>query len=275
MNNLAEIFVDIEKHKNAGRFISSCSINRQDIREFTFAGEDLTACRSILDLGCAFGYFTSGLKGRVHPEATIVGIDLWEGCEDYYVNACLNAGIAAQFCLSKRPFCALCPANRYDLALCSFALYFFPDALPEIVQLLKEKGIFITIAHSRPHMQELVQLVKDLLVEDGYNRPEALPLESLIAKFSAGNGMELLSPWFEEIKVKEYGNALRIDTETLPHLMKYLRFKRPLFLPEELHVEEDFMERVEARIRQEIAAKGSFMISKDDVVFVCNGPKTR
>lgn len=275
MKKLEEIFVDIEQHIEAGRFIKSCSTNRLDIRQFTFDGEDLAACRTILDLGCAYGYFTRGLKGRVHHEALITGIDLWEGCESCYVKRCRNAGLTARFCLSTRPFCAQFSANRYDLALCSYALYFFPDAVAEIAELLNEHGSFIAITHRLPHMQELVGLLKTLLAENGYDCPEELPMERLIAKFSSVNGRELLSPFFKEIKAKEYDNSLRIDAKALPRLMNYLRFKKPLFLPEELQLDENFLKRIEARLREEITAKGSFTISKNDVVFVCKAPDTR
>ncbi|MDD3620662.1 MAG: hypothetical protein PHX57_14835, partial [Desulfobulbaceae bacterium] len=55
---LADIFGDIQAHMESGRFIRNNSSNRGDIRDFTFNDVDLRNCRDVLDLGCAYGFFT-------------------------------------------------------------------------------------------------------------------------------------------------------------------------------------------------------------------------
>ena len=84
----AAIFGDIQAHMESGRFIRDNSLNKQDIRDFTFNDVDLGHCRDILDLGCAYGFFTRGLAGRLHPEAVLNGVDLCRECEEYYILSC-------------------------------------------------------------------------------------------------------------------------------------------------------------------------------------------
>ena len=45
--------------------IARYSINRRDIREIALEKLDLSSFKDILDLGCAYGFFTERLAGRL------------------------------------------------------------------------------------------------------------------------------------------------------------------------------------------------------------------
>lgn len=269
----ADIFIDIEAHIESGRFIRDNSLNPQDIREFTFSPADLHNCRKILDLGCSYGFFIHGLAGRLHPEAHINGVDLWEGCEDYYIKACLDSGYTGEFCLSGDAFCKKYPDRYFDLVLCSYALYFFPEVIPEIARILRPNGFFITVTHAVPHMQELNAVIKKLLARHTGCPQQDLPLEKLLRGFSGANGMRLLAPWFGKINDYQYVNALRINKVNLPALIKYLCFKLPLFFPDDCGIDCSFIKSVVADYLNDLLTKQEFFqISKNDTVYICRRP---
>lgn len=257
----------------SGRFIRATSTNRTDIREFTFRDVDLGRCRQVLDLGCSYGYFTRGLAGRLHPGARLVGIDLWQECAEHFVNACRESGYSGEFVLSGEDFCRRFADNSFDLVLCSYALYFFPDAIGDIARILRPAGLFITVTHCVPHMPELVQAVKKLLEQRLGSQVGALPLEGLFEAFSSANGRQLLSPWFRDITERRYANSLRITRQSLGELISYLSFKRPKFIPEWVNDGEQFLRTdVAEHFREVLAGQDSFLVTKDDTVFICRNP---
>lgn len=273
----ADIFVDIREHMESGRFIRNHSLNKQDIRNFTFNDVDLRACRDILDLGCAYGFFTRGLAGRLHPHAVINGVDLCRECGEYFVASCREAGYSATYCLSDQVFCERYPDSSFDLVLCSYALYFFPQAIPEIARILRPDGIFITVTHTVPHMPELIDIFR-MLLAGHLGRPVGapLPLELLFAAFSSANGKKLLSHWFREISGKEYVNTLLIDRNALPDLIRYLCFKSVLFLPEGCGLDEGFIKSVVAGYLHDFLRRRPYLaISKSDTVYICRQPVKR
>lgn len=268
-----DIFVDIDAHIESGRFIRDNSLNTQDIRDFTFNNIDLSGCKNILDLGCAYGFFTRGLKGRLHPDARVLGVDLWEGCREYYINACRESGFVGEFCLSDKMFCKRFPDEKFDFILCSYALYFFPETISEIARVLRPEGFFITVSHTVPHMQELIDSIKKLLIMHFGVPPQTLPLENQFRNFSSANGFQLLVPWFRQISVKQYKNILQINNAALPGLIKYLCFKRPVFFPDNPLFDADFIKTVVADYFREVLVQQEFLtISKNDTVYICKKP---
>jgi len=273
MTRPADIFVDIRAHIESGRFIQDNSSNKHDIRDFTFNDVDLSNCKDILDLGCSYGFFTRGLAGRLHPDALVSGVDLWQGCEEHFINACRESGFTGEFCLSDEVFCKRFPDESFDLVLCSYTLYFFPEAVPDIARVLRPNGFFITVTHTAPHMQELVDIVKKLLEKHVGHPVQSLPLEKQFEAFSDANGFQVLSPWFREIREKKYANSLLINDASLPGLLNYLCFKRPLFFPEDCALDAQFIRSVVADYFRELLTRQEFLtIFKDDTVYICQNP---
>lgn len=274
MKRHADIFIDIEAHIESGRFIRRTSTNKNDIRDFTFKDVDLNMCRDILDLGCAYGYFIRGLAERLNPQAHFVGVDLWEGCGEHFINACQETGYSGEFVISTKEFCKKFADNSFDLILCTYTLYFFPYAIPDISRILRPDGIFIAVTHDVPHMPELVNTIKKLLSKRLGTPVKTLPLEELFDAFSNVNGLQMLTPWFGNITERKYPNSLKITDESLPALLNYLCFKGPKFTPHEMKLEEQFMRNdVADYFRSVLAENKSLTITKNDTVFICRYPK--
>lgn len=274
MKRHAEIFIDIEAHIDSGRFIRSTSTNKSDIRDFAFRDVDLSMCRDVLDLGCAYGYFIRRLAGRLNPQAHLVGVDLWESCAKHFSDACLEAGYSGQFVISSKEFCKRFDDKSFDLILCTYSLYFFPFAIPDISRILRPDGLFITVTHDVPHMPELVNIIKKMLKKKRGTPVKALPLEKLFDGFSSANGLQMLTPWFGDITEKKYANTLKITNESLPALINYLCFKRPKFIPREMKLDEQFMRSdVADYIRSLLKESNSITITKNDTVFICRYPQ--
>jgi len=270
---LADIFGDIQAHMESGRFIRNNSSNRGDIRDFTFNDVDLGNCRDVLDLGCAYGFFTRGLAGRLHPDAVINGVDLCGECEKNFIMSCEESGYSCRFCLSDQVFCERYADASFDLVLCTYALYYFPEAVPEIARILRPAGTFITVTHTLPHMPEIIAIFKLLLTRHLGRTVTSLPVESLFAAFSSANGIQVLSPWFLEINEKKYTNSLLITTASLPGLIRYLCFKTRLFLPGDCGLDDRFIRTVVAEyLHDMLRRRRAFNITKNDTVYVCLRP---
>ncbi|MCD4675429.1 MAG: class I SAM-dependent methyltransferase [Desulfobacula sp.] len=271
-DNLADKFQDASTHVSVASIIRHHLVDQKDIRDTALQGLNLSLVKEIVDLGCGFGYFTKGLKGKVPPEAEICGIDLHSRYKEMYFEACVEAGIRGDFCGGGINRIKQLDSNHYDLILCSFALYFFPDYIEEVSRILKEDGIFAVITHSEPHMHEFTSYVKNILRNAGMPLPDRLPYEDLISNFSNENGERLLSPFFSRIRSRDYCNELLFKRGEEQDFEKYFRFKKSFFLPEESGNTEEIFHTILKRIKNDMENSGSLRISKKDIIYICSGP---
>ncbi|PKN65813.1 MAG: hypothetical protein CVU52_10915, partial [Deltaproteobacteria bacterium HGW-Deltaproteobacteria-10] len=157
---IRQVFRKVQKHLLIEQLIRQFSINKEDIRKTALTRTDLSCCKNVLELGCAFGSFTESLKDRLHPAAEITGWDIVPECKPFFLNACKNAGYAGTFSSSGINRIKKQPSHSFDLVICSFALYFFANMIPEIARVLKKDGKFITITHYQSNMRELIELTR-------------------------------------------------------------------------------------------------------------------
>src|SRR4030042_6881963 len=142
-NQISRIFRDARKHQRLGKIIRRFSTNKDDIRQTALKNLDLSDRRNVLELGCAFGAFTEALKGRLHPQAKITGLDMLAEYESFFLEACKRAGYAGTFSASGVERIKKYPTASFDLVICSYALYFFAGLIGEISRVLTKEGIFI------------------------------------------------------------------------------------------------------------------------------------
>lgn len=270
---LAHVFSDACSHIAVARMIQEHLSNKQDIRKVTLQYVDLTQSKDILDLGCGFGYFTSGLKGYVHPEAHVMGLDIHSGNEIHFRKSCEKAGLKGSFVAADISWIKSLPPNSVDLIISSFSLYFFPEYIPYFSRLLKKNGHCIIVAHAVPHMHELSFFVKALFQSRGIDYGGELPYESLIRNFSSENGMELLKPWFDTISSYGYQSSLVFPDGDYESLMKYFKFKHTFFLPENGNNTDELIQLLLDKVKEEMKMHGKFLITKDDIIFICSDPK--
>lgn len=269
------VFDDVQAHLRIADLILRFSTNKHDVRRTSLEGLDLKDCRQILDLGCAFGSFTDKLEDRVSPDAVATGVDVIRGYEPLFLAACRWAGIRGRFFSAGTSILETFADRTFDLILCSYALYFFPEAIPEIARLLHPKGTFVAITHHRQNAVEMIGLVKRVLDAMGLFHERDLPLENITGRFSSENGEALLAPWFGRIDVIDFPNKLVFSKQDIEPFLDYCRFKSPLYFTDTGLDMEAVIPAVSEQIRRAVSERNGITVSKDDRIFICALPKSR
>ena len=272
---IRQVFRNVQKHRRTEQIIRKLSSNKDDIRITALNQVDLTHCQNVLELGCAFGSFTEALKDRLHPEAKITGLDIVPEYEPFFLEACQRAGYSGNF-----SSIGVHPIKKYtngtfDLVICSFALYFFIEIIPEIARVLKKNGIFITITHSRRNMQELIALTKTILDKNQLlSGNESLPIEIILRQFSSENGAALLSPHFRRIQQIDFNNSLIFQAQETEFFLEYYQFKRPFFLTGTHTLKNDIFNQLRLELQKMTMNSKIIKMCKDDRIFICSEPLT-
>jgi SAM-dependent methyltransferase len=270
---IEKVFQDVHQHQRVAELIQRFSTNKGNVQKIALEGLDLRNCRQILDLGCAFGSFSEKLKGRVAPDATATGVDIIAAYAPLYLAACGRASIRGQFFSTGAPLLKTFPERSLDLALCSYALYFFPEVIPEVAHLLRPEGIFAVITHYRRNTGELIDLTKRILEANGLMQEKDLPLETITDRFSADNGEALLKPWFGKVEIMDFTNTLVFTREDTEYLLEYFRFKSPLYLTDAGLDVEAILPLILENLSRSSCERNGMTISKDDRIFICSLPR--
>ncbi|MDI9570972.1 MAG: class I SAM-dependent methyltransferase [Pseudomonadota bacterium] len=271
---ITAVFTGVDAHLVTAGLIRSHSTNREDIREAALRGLDLRPCRRILDLGCGFGFFSEALRNRVGAEAQITGLDMIPAYESLFLDVCRRIGVQGRFIAAPASHIETLPERSWDLILCSYALYFFPEIVAQIARRLTAGGIFITITHAEKNMGELFAAARTVLKEQGLINRDRLPVEDIISRFCAENGEQLLRRAFHRIDIIDYPNDLVFKPDELPILMAYFRFKSPFFLAGiDAQRRDGIMTRFAVHLEDVARRQAGFTIFKDDRVFICRAPR--
>lgn len=270
---IEKVFRDVHEHQRVARIIQRFSTNKGNVLRTALDGLELGNCRRILDLGCAFGAFTENLKGRVAADATATGVDIIAAYEPLYLAACDRAGIRGEFFSSGSHILETFPTRSLDLVLCSYALYFFPEVIPDVARLLGTDGVFAVITHYRRNTGELIDLTKRILETKGLLQEPHLPLEIITGRFSSDNGEILLKPWFGRVCVTDFYNELVFSREDTEYLLEYFRFKSPLYLTDVGFDAETVVPMILENLARVSCEGNGMTISKDDRIFICSLPR--
>ena len=270
--DLAEVFNDVDAHQKIAGILMSRATNSKDIREIALGEIDFSDYNKILDLGCGFGFFTRALQGRINPDAVVTGIDCHRQYKDSYLDSCNHAGISGKLIGECTTSIRRIKSNSIDVILCSYALYFFPEILPQVSRILKSDGVFVAITHSKNHLHEIGTHVKKVLSSNKVKSVKLLPYEVLVDKFSGENGRKLLAPWFEKIQAKAYKNSLIFKEADFTDLEAYLKFKQPFFIPANRPDAGKLIANILDLFKHDIIKTGKVGISKDDEIFICTKP---
>jgi len=270
---IRQVFRDVQKHLLIGQLIRRFSTNKDDIRQTALGQIDLSNCRNVLELGCAFGAFTEALKDKLHPAAKITGLDIVPEYKPFFLEACGRAGYAGTFSSSGINQIKKYSAASFDLIICSYALYFFAGMIPEIARILKRDGTFITITHSQCDMQELVSVIKKIMKQnDLLNDKQSLPIEILVGQFSAENGERLLTPFFGRIKAIDYKNKLIFQPSEIDHFLEYFQFKESFFLTETAPRKKTIVDQLVRKLKDAVIEGKNISMCKDDKIFIASQP---
>jgi ubiquinone/menaquinone biosynthesis C-methylase UbiE len=270
---IRQVFRNVQEHRRIEQLIRQFSSNKNDIRVTALNQVDLTSCQNVLELGCAFGSFTEALKDRLHPKAKITGIDIVPEYEPFFLDACQRAGYNGTFFSTSVNPIKKYPAGTFDLVICSFALYFFIEIIPDIARILKPNGIFITITHSRRNMKELIALTKTILKKNKLlSGTELLPIEIILRQFSSENGTTLLYPHFRRIQQIDFNNYLIFHAQETESFLEYYQFKRPFFLTGTNTRKNDIFDQLMLELQKKTLKSKNIQMCKNDRIFLCSEP---
>jgi ubiquinone/menaquinone biosynthesis C-methylase UbiE len=270
---IRQVFRDVQKHQLIGQLIRRFSTNKDDIRQTALGQVDLSNCQNILELGCAFGAFTEALQGKLHHAAKITGMDIVPEYKPFFLTACKRAGYTGTFSASGIDQIKKYPAASFDLIICSYALYFFADIIPEIARVLKKDGMFITITHSVCDMQELVEITKNILKQNNLlGDKQSLPIEILVDRFSAENGDKFLQPFFGEIQAIDYKNKLIFQPQEIDCFLEYFHFKKSFFLTGANDHKKNIADQLVREMKDTAIREKNISMCKDDKIFIASHP---
>ena len=271
---MAAVFADTLMHKTITEIIQVHSSNKIDVRDFALEGLPLKSSKTILDLGCGFGFFTRSLKGKIRPGAKILGIDRIPGYRPLFLDSCESVNLKGDFKGTGATSLFALPSDSVDLVICSYALYFFPDIIPEISRILKPSGLFICITHSNNHANECIHLVREIFVVLNIPAPTQLPYQELMNRFDNRNGFDLLSPWYADVIQKKYSSSLLFEEPDFNNLQLYFKFKKPYYIPNNLNLDTTnrILEKAIDKLKTVLQAGIIFRITKDDTIFICSKP---
>jgi ubiquinone/menaquinone biosynthesis C-methylase UbiE len=271
---IRQVFRNVQKHRQIEALIRQFSSNKEDIRLTALNQIDLSDCRDVLELGCAFGAFTEALKGRLHPQAAITGLDIVAEYEPFFLEACKRAGYSGTFLSTGVHTIKKYPAASFDLIICSFALYFFVEMIPEIARVLKKDGTFITITHDPCNMQELIHITRRTLKEHHLIADNhLLPIEVIIQQFSAENGAKILRPFFGRIRKSNFKNSLVFQPWDIYFFIDYYQFKSPFFLVGTNAEKKNIVNKLLHKLQDIGAVSKVITMCKDDAIFICSLPQ--
>lgn len=269
---MSGIFADTLHHETVAKIIRDYSTNKLDIRNIALEGLQLQDCKTALDFGCGFGYFTRALKNRINPECKILGIDLCPENEASYRESTRKANLKGEFSGTDEKVILTIPTDTVDLVICSYALYFFPAIISEISRVLKPSGIFVSITHSKTHLTEVLSMIREISEDLGIQKPESLPCQSLLDNFNDINGSQLLSPWFSNIEEKKYNNSLHFKIDDFEDLKIYFKFKQGHFIEDNIDYKDKVLNKMMSSLRLQLQQERTFKITKNDTIFICKKP---
>lgn len=270
----------LRDHVHTRDIIRGHAMNPRDIREVALENLDLSRVKRVLDLGCGYGFFTEGLKGRLHAEARIFGIDAVDAeNREIFLKTVERIGYQGEFIHSRADFLREMDEGCFDLVTASYSLYFFPHIIEEIARVLKPEGLFITVTHSRESLKEVTRYIPRCLEKIGIDQVGEIAFNLLLQSFSLENGEEKLKPFFGKVERIVYENDLLFSLQNIQECFDYLEKKRFLIFkdvsdkcPQKM---KDMLSELNMMIREHARLNGKIAVTKDDAVFRCFCPRRR
>lgn len=277
LSDIKKTYEPVQDHIKTRQLIFQYSVNQEDIRETALNGLNLSEVESVLDLGCAYGFFTEKLAGRLKAQASITGVDVIDKANSRLFLAVVRSmGYRGEFLAGSADCIREMAPERFDLVAASYSLYFFPHLIDHIARILRPGGVFITITHAEASLQEVTALISESMRASGLEAPEELAIGRLLRVFSLENGEAQLRPYFGGIEKIIFENDLAFPHEHIEDCIDYLSKKRNLLFKELFEADQSKSEEVLSvfyrTVRERARTWGAVVITKDDCVFRCYDP---
>jgi SAM-dependent methyltransferase len=241
------------------------SINPQGLPRWIFDQFDLPAESRILEAGCGLGHLWTENLDRLPERWSIMLTDASPGMVAE-AGALLGSNRRFEFRVAdarKLPF----EEETFDAVVANHMLYHVPDrprALAEISRVLRDGGTLYAATngeHTHREMGWMQRVLDPSRSDDGYFQDHL--------EFSLENGAEQLSPWFSDVTLRRYEDALAV-TGVKP-LVEYLLSGSAAYTAVRGASAAEFGGRVSdltERLEKELASHGAIRITKDVGMFV-------
>lgn len=210
----------------------------------------------ILELGCGNGALWTENREQLPADLWVVLSDKSEGM---LKDARRALGEDSRFSYKKFD-CGKIPYEEemFDLVIADHVLFYcedIPQVLAECRRVLKNGGRFLCSTYGKQHMREITDLVQQ------FHKEIVLSAEVLYERFGLENGENLLAPYFSEIQMRRYEDAIEIaEAEPLISYILSCHGNQNQLL---LNQYKEFREFVSARVAD------GFHITKDAGIFLC------
>ena len=210
----------------------------------------------ILELGCGNGALWTENREQLPADLWVVLSDKSEGM---LKDAQRALGEDSRFSYKKFD-CEEIPYEEgmFDLVIADHVLFYcenIPQVLAECRRVLKDEGRFLCSTYGKQHMWEITDLVQQ------FHKEIVLSAEVLYERFGLENGENLLAPYFPEIQMRRYEDAIEIaEAEPLISYILSCHGNQNQLL---LNQYKEFREFVSARVAD------GFHITKDAGIFLC------
>ena len=212
----------------------------------------------ILEVGCGDGALWLKNAERIPDRWAVTLADFSPGMVDDVRRSLQAVGrrfAYAAFDAQAIPFVD----GQFDAVIANHMLYDVPDrprALAEIRRVLRPGGRLFASTAGLGHLRELHELTERFAPD----RSRWAWTNDFADTFTLENGADQLRPWFDDVVLARYEDALRV-TEAEP-LVAYIRSSRAGNA-----LTDESRRRLHAFIEEEIGARGAFHVAKDPGLF--------
>jgi SAM-dependent methyltransferase len=241
------------------------STNEQPWQRWVFDQFELPPAGRILELGCGPGNLWVENLDRVPDGWSVMLTDASPGM---VTEAEDRLGSNSRFAFrvvdaQEIPF----EGQSFDAMIANHMLYHVPDrarVFSEIVRILRSGGRLYAATNGEGHMQEVGRMFRVM--------DPSHPAGSFFRDppgFSLENGAEQLSPWFPEVSLRRYQDALLV-TDAKP-LTDYLLSGTAADAAARGLAADEFRRKtaeITGLVKQELASRGEIRITKDTGLFV-------
>ncbi|MBM6811167.1 methyltransferase domain-containing protein [Faecalitalea cylindroides] len=251
----------IEHYKNAKNLNVRISLhdkysqNKQGWFPWLFEQIDFSHINKLLEVGCGNGKLWKNNKINLRNREIFLS-DSSQGMVDELRKTLGNDFNCMVFDCEKIPF----KDNYFDAVIANHVLFYVYDinkALEEISRVLNPLGVFYCSTYGSNHMKEINDIVQE------FDSRIILSQTKLYDVFGLENGLDILRPYFKNIKMKRYDDCLVVDKSKpiIDYIMSCHGNQSEIIGPSL----NEFREFVDSIIQE----KGYIKITKDAGLFIC------
>lgn len=254
----------IEHYKNAKNLNVRISLhdkysqNKQGWFPWLFEQIDFSNINKLLEVGCGNGKLWKNNKIDLRNREIFLS-DSSQGMVDEVRKTLGNDFNCMVFDCDQIPF----KDGYFDAVIANHVLFYVYDinkALEEISRVLDPGGVFYCSTYGSNHMKEINEIVQK------FDSRVILSQTKLYDVFGLENGLDILKPYFKNIKMKMYDDCLVVDKSKpiIDYIMSCHGNQNELLGPK--------LNRFRKYLDSILLKEGPIKITKEAGIFICDSP---